>query len=52
MSHSSLIQDSEAGGWWRFGDARDVILATRIEEVLPALQDVERRVERERFHRL
>ena len=49
MSHSSLIQDSEAGGWWRFGDARDVIIATRIEEVLPALQDVERRVERERL---
>jgi len=49
MSNSSLIQDSEAGGWWRFGDARDVIVATRIEEVLPALQDVERRVERERL---
>jgi len=49
VSNASLIQDSEAGGWWRFGDARDVIIATRIEEVLPALQDVERRVERERL---
>lgn len=49
MSNASLIQDSEAGGWWRFGSARDVIVATRIEEVLPALQDVERRVERERL---
>jgi para-aminobenzoate synthetase/4-amino-4-deoxychorismate lyase len=47
MSDSSLIQDSEAGGWWRFRDARDVVVATRIEEVLPALQNVERRVERE-----
>lgn len=49
MSSFSLIQDSEGAGWWRFGDARDVIVAKRIQEVLPALRDVEQRVERERL---
>ncbi len=45
MSNSCLIQDRHAGGWWQFGDARHVVVVTRLEEVLPALQEIERRVE-------
>ena len=47
MSNACLIQDSDTGGWWRFEGARDVVIVTRLEEVLPALQQVEQRVERE-----
>ncbi|MEO8164175.1 MAG: aminodeoxychorismate synthase component I [Betaproteobacteria bacterium] len=40
-----LIQDTEAGGWREFRDARDIIVITHPEEVLPALQNIERRVQ-------
>lgn len=49
MSNCSLIQDAEAGGWWQFRDAREVMVAARIDEVLPKLREIERRVERERL---
>ena len=47
MSNTCLIQDAEAGGWRRFRDARDIVIVTRIEDVIPALQNIEQRVERE-----
>jgi para-aminobenzoate synthetase / 4-amino-4-deoxychorismate lyase len=47
MTHSALIQDSHAGGWREFVDPLAIIRAERLEEVLPALQDIERRVEQD-----
>jgi len=47
MSNICLIQDAEAGGWRRFRDARDIVVVTRIEDVIQALQNVGRRVQRE-----
>lgn len=47
MMNSSLIQDAEAGGWWQFQDAREIIVVTSIDEVLPKLREIERRVERD-----
>jgi para-aminobenzoate synthetase / 4-amino-4-deoxychorismate lyase len=47
MTHSALIQDTHAGGWWEFLDPLAIVRAEYLEEVLPALQEVERRVEQE-----
>lgn len=47
MLNYSLIQDAEAGGWWQFQDAREIIVAARINEVLPKLREIERRVDRD-----
>jgi para-aminobenzoate synthetase/4-amino-4-deoxychorismate lyase len=47
MLNCSLIQDAEAGGWWQFQDAREIIVVTSIDEVLPKLREIERCVDRE-----
>ncbi len=47
MPNSCLIQDAQAGGWWQFRDAREVVAVTRVEDVLPALQQIAGRVESE-----
>jgi len=44
-----LIQDPVAGGWRAFRAPRETVIAQRLEEVLPALREIERRVERERL---
>ncbi len=47
MLNRSLIQDADAGGWWQFQDAREIITVTDIRDVLSALREIERRVDRE-----
>ena len=47
MSNSGLIQDAEAGGWWQFGNATEIIVIDSAEKVLPALRQLEERVNRE-----
>ena len=47
MSIGNLVQDRHAGGWWQFGRPREVYVATRPDEVLPALQTLIERVEDE-----
>lgn len=45
-----ILHDANAGEWLRFQDAAAVVIARRLEDVLPALQEVEQRVQRERLH--
>jgi para-aminobenzoate synthetase/4-amino-4-deoxychorismate lyase len=47
MPAPTLIQDAESGLWWRFDAPLAVLSATRLEDVLPALHEVERRVNAE-----
>lgn len=42
-----VLHDASVGEWLRFENAAAIVLARRWEEVLPALQEVERRVQRE-----
>jgi len=44
---SSLIQDAAAGGWWQFRAAREIVVATRVDDVLDALRHTESRVNRD-----
>ncbi len=45
MTNTSIIQDAAKGGWLRFSGPSEVIAATRVEDVLPALKSVEAAVE-------
>lgn len=45
-----ILQDASSRQWLQFTDARHVIEARRPEEVLPALQAIEQRLERESLH--
>ncbi len=47
MFDGSLVQDTDAGGWWHFRDARRTLVASRLEDVLPMLREAEERVERD-----
>jgi len=47
MLSGSLIQDPAAGGWWRFSEPRKVLVAARLEEVLPMLSEAQDRVDRD-----
>ena len=47
MLNRSLIQDADAGGWWQFQNARAIVAVTHIRDVLSALREIERRVDRE-----
>lgn len=47
MLNRSLIQDADAGGWWQFQGARAIIAVTHIRDVLSALRELERRVDRQ-----
>ncbi|HEX7810475.1 MAG TPA: aminodeoxychorismate synthase component I [Burkholderiales bacterium] len=42
-----LIQDRDAGGWWRFDEIRAVLAADRVEDVIPRLVQLEARVNAE-----
>ncbi len=47
MLNRSLIQDTDGGGWWQFQNASEIIVVESIEKVLPALRQVEQRVNAE-----
>lgn len=47
MRESCLIQDADSGLWWRFSEPRVALAATRLEEVLPVLREIEERVNAE-----
>ena len=44
MLNCGLIQDTDGGGWWQFQNAREIIVIESLEKVLPALRQVEQRV--------
>jgi para-aminobenzoate synthetase/4-amino-4-deoxychorismate lyase len=44
MPAPTLIQDSDSGLWWRFDAPHAVLAATRLEDVVPLLREVEERV--------
>jgi para-aminobenzoate synthetase/4-amino-4-deoxychorismate lyase len=47
MRESCLIQDADTGLWWRFAEPKAALGATRLEEVLPTLREIEARVNAE-----
>src|SRR5215470_16791517 len=47
MFGSCLIQDATAGGWWQFRDAREIVRAECVEDILDCLRRVESRVNRD-----
>jgi para-aminobenzoate synthetase / 4-amino-4-deoxychorismate lyase len=47
MLNCSLIQDTDGGGWWQFQNASEIIVVESIEEILPALRQIEERVNAE-----
>jgi para-aminobenzoate synthetase/4-amino-4-deoxychorismate lyase len=44
MLNCGLIQDGNSGGWWQFQDAREIIVIESLDKVLPALRQIEERV--------
>ena len=44
MPAPTLIQDSDSGLWWQFDAPLAVLAATSLEDVVPVLREVERRV--------
>ncbi len=47
MQNSCLIQDANAGGWWKFDNPLEILSVTRTEDVVPALEYAEKRVNAE-----
>lgn len=45
-----MLHDEAARRWLRFQDPVEVVSASRIEEILPCLRDIERSVEQRRLH--
>jgi para-aminobenzoate synthetase/4-amino-4-deoxychorismate lyase len=44
MTEPILIQDADTGLWWRFAGPKAVLTATRLDDVLPVLREIEERV--------
>lgn len=44
MLNCGLIQDGNSGGWWQFQDAREIFVIEALDKVLPALRQIEERV--------
>jgi len=44
MPEPTLIQDADTSLWWRFDAPQAVLAATRLEDVVPVLREVEERV--------
>ena len=47
MQNSCLIQDARAGGWWKFDNPLEILSVMRTEDVVPALEYAEKRVNAE-----
>lgn len=47
MQNSCLIQDANAGGWWKFDNPLEILSVLRTEDVVPALEYAEKRVNAE-----
>jgi para-aminobenzoate synthetase / 4-amino-4-deoxychorismate lyase len=47
VRNSCLIQDANAGGWWKFGNPLEILSVMRTEDVVPALEYAEKRVNAE-----
>ena len=46
---AALVQDPETGDWWAFDNPIDTFTIDRAADVLPALEDIERRVEQDKL---
>lgn len=44
MTESTLVQDADTGLWWRFAGRKAVLTATRLDDVLPVLREIEEQV--------
>lgn len=47
MRNTCLIQDVEAGGWWKFDNPLEILSVMRTEDVVPALEYAEKRANAE-----
>lgn len=46
---TALVQDPQTGGWWAFESAIETFAISRAADVLPALAEIERRVEQDKL---